>query len=66
MIWIFVLTPGVPLWKCVDVGSSDTITSIIFLCNGKETEICIMKTYRFLFLAQQPPMGPGPPHLRGL
>jgi len=34
LIWIFLMTPGVPLWKCVEVNSSDTITSRIFRCDG--------------------------------
>jgi hypothetical protein len=34
LIWIFVVIRGVPLWKCAEVGSSDTRSSRIFLCNG--------------------------------
>jgi hypothetical protein len=36
LIWIFVVTPGVPLWKCAEVDICDTISSRIFLCNGAE------------------------------
>jgi len=46
LIWIFVVTPGVQLWECAEVGSSDTMTSRIFRCNGAKTEICIMKCFR--------------------